>query len=500
LSKLKVSELKVSKPNVLLITADQWRGDCLSALGHPIVKTPNLDAIASEGVMFSQHYANAVPCGPSRACLHTGMYLHNHRSGTNGTPLDKRFTNWALELRKADYDPVLFGYTHTAQDPRDIDPGDSRLNTDEGILPGIRPIVDMATHCPDWRQYLKAKGYDVPDTDGATYGKKGPPTAKGAPTPTQYLAEDSDTAFLTDGMMSFIDNQTGPWAAHLSLRAPHPPWVATAPYHEQYDPDGLPDFYRHASKQQEQNLHPWLQAHLDSPRNASHDDPARHNLLQASYYGLMSEVDHHMGQLVRFLKDQGEWDNTLFIFTSDHGEQMGDHWMYGKAGFFDQSYQIPLIICGPGVKAGRCAAFTEHVDIMPTMMDALDLPLPRQCDGRSLQDWLAGEVDLSWREDVHFEYDFRHSQAESTLGLDMESACLNVVRDERYKYVHFADLPPLLFDLEVDPGELTNIAQSRPDLVARYAGKLLNWRLATTEKSLSHLQIVREAGLIDRSR
>lgn len=499
MSELKETKSKASKLNVLLITADQWRGDCLSALDHPLVKTPNLDAIASEGVMFSQHYANAVPCGPSRACLHTGMYLHNHRSGTNGTPLDKRFTNWALELRKADYDPVLFGYTHTAQDPRDIEPGDRRLNTDEGILPGIRPIVDMATHCPDWRQYLEDKGYDLPATDGATYGEKGPPVASGVPTPTQYQAEDSDTAFLTSSVMSFIDNQAGPWAAHLSLRAPHPPWVATAPYHEQYDPNGLPDFHRQATKAQEQSLHPWLQAHLDAPRNASHDDLDRHNLLQASYYGLMSEVDHHMGRLVQFLKDQGEWENTLFIFTSDHGEQMGDHWMYGKAGFFDQSYQIPLIICGPGVQSGHCAAFTEHVDIMPTIMSALDLPLPRQCDGRSLQDWLAGEVDQGWRKDVHFEYDFRHSQAESTLGLEMESACLNVVRDQHYKYVHFAELPPLLFDLDADPGELSDISLSRPDLVARYAGKLLDWRLATTEKSLSHLQIVRESGLIDRS-
>ncbi|MFT5013793.1 MAG: arylsulfatase A-like enzyme, partial [Dinoroseobacter sp.] len=101
----------MTKMNLLLITADQWRGDCLSAVNHPVVKTPNLDRIAAEGILFTNHYANAVPCGPSRACLHTGMYLHNHRSATNGTPLDSRFTNWAKELRQKGYDPVLFGYT-----------------------------------------------------------------------------------------------------------------------------------------------------------------------------------------------------------------------------------------------------------------------------------------------------------------------------------------------------------------------------------------------------
>ncbi len=503
--------------NVLLITADQWRGDCLSALNHPVVKTPNLDAIAAEGVLFSRHYANAVPCGPSRACLHTGMYLHNHRSGTNGTPLDKRFSNWALELRAAGYDPTLFGYTHTAQDPRDIDPNDARLNTDEGILPGIRPVIDMATHCPDWRQYLQGKGYALPDFDGALYGVKGEPVSKGVPTPTQYRKEDSDTAFLCNEAMAYIREQAEPWAVHLSLRAPHPPWIATAPFNEQYDPKTLPDLKRHSSIAAEQANHPWLAAHLDAPRNASHVDTDRHSLLQASYYGLMSEVDVHMGQLVQFLKHQGEWDNTLFIFTSDHGEQMGDHWMYGKAGFFEQSYHIPLIVCGPELIAGRSDAFTEHVDLMPTILDRVGLAPHRQCDGQSLTPFLNGQgtlaqsgqsqsdpaqtaqVQPAWRRAVHFEYDFRHSQAESTLGLDMESACLNVLRDDAYKYVHFADLPPLLFDIQADPGELVNLAPSLPAVVAEYAGRLLSWRLQTTDKSLSHLQIVREEGLVNRS-
>src|SRR5579872_3594506 len=90
--------------NVLFITADQWRGECLSALGH-LVRTPNLDQLAAEGVTFTRHFANTAPCGPSRASLHTGLYLQNHRSGTNGTPLDARHTNWALEAGKLGYDP-----------------------------------------------------------------------------------------------------------------------------------------------------------------------------------------------------------------------------------------------------------------------------------------------------------------------------------------------------------------------------------------------------------
>ena len=489
----------MAKPNIILITADQWRGDCLSTLSHPVVQTPHLDSIADEGMLFKRHYTNAVPCGPSRACLHTGMYLHNHRSGTNGTPLDNRFTNWARLLRGEGYDPALFGYTHTAVDPRDLAADDPRLNTDEGILPGITPIIDMATHCPDWRAMLAKEGYQLPDADGATYGMKDQNHSNpSVPVPTQYKPEHSDTAFLTTETIRYIDEQTSPWCVHLSLRAPHPPWVATAPYNEQYDPNSLPSPVRQPTVALEQATHPWLQEHLATGRNQSHSDPKRHRFLQASYYGLMSEVDAQMGRLVSHLKSTGQWENTFFIFTSDHGEQMGDHWMYGKAGFFEQSYHIPLIICGPGVVSGQCDVFTEHVDIMPTLLDQLGMEIPRQCDGRALSSWLNGQQASGWRNAAHYEYDFRHSEAESTLGLEMEAACLNVIRDEHYKYVHFADLPVLLFDLVEDPEECHNIAAQSPELVAKYAKMLLSWRLRSTDKTLTHLRIVKDQGVEQR--
>ena len=104
--------------NILLVTPDQWRADCLSALGHPTVRTPHLDALAAEGVLFTNHFVQCSPCGPSRASLLTGMYMMNHRSFRNGTPLDARFTNIALEMRAVGYDPALIGYTDTSVDPR----------------------------------------------------------------------------------------------------------------------------------------------------------------------------------------------------------------------------------------------------------------------------------------------------------------------------------------------------------------------------------------------
>eukprot|EP01037_Dinobryon_pediforme_P043276 gene43276-54206_t len=119
--------------NVILITADQWRADCLGAAGHPVVKTPNIDRLAAEGVRFARHYGQAAPCSPARACLYTGLYQMTNRVVRNGTPLDHRHLTLAQAARALGYDPTLFGYTDIAVDPRTTTPADPWLRTYEGI-------------------------------------------------------------------------------------------------------------------------------------------------------------------------------------------------------------------------------------------------------------------------------------------------------------------------------------------------------------------------------
>ena len=116
-----------AKKNVLMIVVDQWRGDTLGKLGHPTVKTPNIDALANEGVTFAKHYTQAVPCGPGRASMLTGLYMMTHRAVQNTIPLDARHTNIAKEVRKAGYEPALVGYTTTTPDPRETAPQDPRF-------------------------------------------------------------------------------------------------------------------------------------------------------------------------------------------------------------------------------------------------------------------------------------------------------------------------------------------------------------------------------------
>jgi arylsulfatase A-like enzyme len=195
-----------------------------------------------------------------------------------------------------------------------------------------------------------------------------------------------------------------------------------------------------------------------------------------------------------FLEETGQWDDTMILFTSDHAEQLGDHYLLGKIAYYDQSYRIPLVIKDPARKdqAGRIeTAFTESVDVMPTIVDWLGGTPPRACDGRSLLPLVAGEKPADWRTELHYEFDFRdifYSEAESALGVKMDEACLCVVQDADYKYVHFASLPPLFFDLRRDPDQFVNLAAdpAYATRVLAYAQKALSWRLAHAERTLTH--------------
>jgi arylsulfatase A-like enzyme len=498
----------MAKPlNVLLITADQWRGECLSVLDHPIVRTPNLDALAAGGVLFARHYANAVPCGPSRTSLHTGMYLQNHRSGTNGTPLEARHTNWALEAAIAGYDPVLFGYTDTSLDPRGRDADDPWLRTYEGPLPGIRPLVLMGETPHPWVAELEANGFAVPAPISNAYGLRadGPDYEDGAavPKPLLYPVEIDEPNFLVDRCIDYIRDAEGPFVAHLSTLRPHPPFIAPEPYNTMYDPMDVPGFSRLATPDDEAAQHPWLAYQLGRRPYRAPANEKRLRRLKAAYYGLMSEVDAALGRLFAFLKESGRWDDTLIVFTSDHGEQMGDHWLLGKCGYFDASYRIPLIVRDPRRTADAARGqvvrrFTENVDIMPTLLDAIGVAVPRQCDGASLRPFLEGEdAPPNWRTEAHWEFDFRNpvdDAAERALALTLHQCTMNVIRDERFKYVHFTKLPPLLFDLQKDPGEFVDRARDPAYLptMLEYAQKMLSWRMNHDEQVLTHITLTHE--------
>ena len=483
---------------MLLITLDQFRADCAPGASARLVRTPHLDRLAASGVSFSNHWAQAAPCGPSRASLLTGRYLHTHRSAVNGTPLDDRFTNVARVARAIGYDPVLFGYTDTTVDPRTLtDPNDPRLRTYESILPGFRAVIDLPEHLRPWGEWLRKRGHDVgPDVAASMYRRRKiatPPDRGSLWPPAVYDADETEGAFLTGEIIDHLDATIEPWFVHASYLRPHPPYLVPPPFHDLYDPADVTLPHRAASIEEQGGVHPMVAAALQLDGVVAPADELEVRQFRATYYGMITEVDGQVGRLLDHLDRTGASADTVVIVTSDHGEQLGDQWFKEKLGFYDASYHIPLIVRWPGASgpAGRVIdAITENVDVFPTICDLIGTTTPRGCDGRSLRAWLDGEPPAAWRDAAHWEYDFRRPETdviEQASGLAMSECNLAVLRDHRGKYVHFAGLPPLFFDLAEDPFETVDRAgdPAYQDRVLSYAQRMLSWRMSSDDEELS---------------
>lgn len=507
-----------SRRNVLLIVVDQWRADFIPHLGAGFLRTPNLDRLCAEGVTFRNHVTTAVPCGPARASLLTGLYLMNHRAVQNTVPLDARHMNLGKALRNIGLDPALIGYTTTTPDPRTTGPRDPRFTTLGDLMDGFRGVGAFEPSMDGYFGWLAHGGYALPKHRNDIWLPAGEDVIPGATDrPSRVPAELSDSSYFTDRALTYLKGKgEAPWFLHLGYYRPHPPFVAPAPYHAMYRPCDMPHPVRAPTPSEEASQHPLLGFYLDSIRQASFFeradgagaalDLAQIAQMRATYCGLMSEVDACLGRVFAWLDATGQWDDTLIIFTSDHGEQLGDHYLLGKIGYFDESFRVPLVIKDPDApdQAGRIEeAFTESVDVMPTILEWCGGEVPRACDGRSLLPLLHGTVPADWRQFLCYEYDFRdvhYSQPEAAVGVAMDDASLMVIQDAQAKYVHFASLPPLFFDLRTDPNQFHNLAASpaHAETVLAYAQKALSHRMRHAERTLTHFR-ASPTGLEDRT-
>lgn len=491
------------RPNVLLITLDQFRGDCLGVAGHPLVRTPTLDRLAGQGVRFANHFSNCAPCAPARASLLTGLWQMNHRVTFNGAPLRDDLPMLPRLLRDHGYDPTLFGYSDTALDPATLADDDPRRSNYEQPMPGFTLGLHLDDDISTWLDWLAAQGHDVPDEQWQIYDPAPvpiPPDRGATWRPARYSAEQTESAFMTESVLGWLGEPgraDEPWCAHVSYLRPHPPYVAPAPYHDLFDPADVPTPVRRASSADEAALHPFLAGALTVVPSPEHDLDQRQ--LQATYYGMIAEVDHQLGVLLDGLDELGMGDDTIVVVTSDHGEQLGDHWLVEKVGFFRQSYHIPLIVRTPGAEhAGAVVdAFTEAVDVVPTLLDLVGAPPSEFCDGASLRPFLEGRpTPEGWRTAVHHEFDFRDPvthNIEKVFGVRQDQCAISVLRDHESAYVQFCgDLPPLYFDLSEDPGELVDRAgdvatdPAIASAVLERAQRLLALRMEHTDPRLAN--------------
>ena len=473
--------------NVLLITLDQFRGDCLSAAGHSVVRTPNLDRLCASGVRLARHYSQASPCAPGRASLYTGMYQMNHRVVANGTPLDAGFDNIALAARRAGYTPTLFGYTDQSIDPRVTDgPDDVRLSTYEGILPGFESGLDLTGGHDAWRTFLTDNGHDGSHHILQLLG-----------TEHERPESVSVSTFLTNELLDWMGKQDSGWFAHASYLRPHPPYSAAGKYSTMYSPESVGEPIARA-----ETVHPFHEVMLMLDNTKAPTDPGEMAQMRSQYFGMVSEVDHQLGRVWDWLIESGEWDNTVIVVVADHAELLGDHGLREKVGYWETSQHVVGIIRDPRhpeVHGTVVDRFTENIDVMPTLCEVMGIAIPAQCDGLPLTPLIEGVEPDWWRNAAHWEYDWRFA----LIALDryqwpwkrrLEQLNLAVRRSDTHAYVQFGDGDWLCFDLEADSTWRTLTTDS--DVVLREAQAMLTWRMEHANRT--HTGFLSEHGGVGR--
>ena len=496
----------MAKPlNVLFIIADQFRADCLGCNGNKVIKTPNLDRLAASGTTFTSCFNQSAPCGPSRMCIYTGRYMCSTRSPQNCTPLLDAEDNFGFALSREGYRPGLIGYNDYAVDPALLAPGDPRKTSLHyaNVLPGFERILYHEYDSEEYFESLRQKGYDEELLNfDAIHSPDLPADGPGDHLeiyyPARYPKEDSECRFLTERAIEYIEAERSEpggrgWVLSLNYIKPHSPHICCDPYHRLYDPETLPAATR--KPQELDPSHPYWQRQWEHGDQPQLQDEKQRRELAAIYYGMISEVDDNIGLLFQALRQTDQWDNTLIIFTSDHGEYLGDHYLLGKGHFYDGALRIPCIVRDPlaeaeGTRGRRLDHFVESIDSAPTILDWLGVDIPDRFQGRSLLGLLRGDPDYVPKPEVFHEFDYRQKALRRPGETDPDEHLLWVVRDRRYKYVQFADptMAPLLFDLHADPGEVEDLA-GKPECaatVARYCQKLLRWRMRHEDQRMTH--------------
>jgi arylsulfatase A-like enzyme len=290
------------------------------------------------------------------------------------------------------------------------------------------------------------------------------------------------------------------WFAHLTYIRPPPPLVAPAPYNDMYDPTTLPAPTRIGTREDEAAVHPFFGPALAKEKAANFvlgakadDSDETLQALRAVYLGLATEVDHHIGRVVSFLKDSGQWDDTLLIITADHGEMLGDRHAWGKHSVYDAAYHTPLIIHAPGSKTGHVVDVpTESIDLTPTILSWVGQEVPNAMDGRSLLPFLSAETPDGWRDYSFSELDFADPITptlwQKKLGTNASNSCVGILRDSRFTLVEFAaDLPPLLFDHD-GKGEFETVADNAADAteLAGLTRQMRRHRMRNMDHTLSY--------------
>lgn len=503
--------------NILFIMCDQLRWDYLSCAGHPHLATPHIDAMAQRGVRFTRAYVQSPVCGASRMSTYTGRYVSSHGASWNGFPLKVGEMTMGDYLRPLGRDAVLVGKTHMRADVEGMErlgiPPSSIIGVrvsecgfdpyerDDG-LHGLGPDGRYDAKIPRYNHYLNEKGYaganpwhdwaNAAEAEGGDNGIASGWAMRHAAKPARVAEEDSETPYMTRRAMEFIEAAGDkPWCLHLSYIKPHWPYIAPEPYNSMYGAQHVLPAVR--SQDERGNPHPVYDAfmNLRVSLNFSRDE-VRDTVIPV-YMGLIKQIDDQMGVLMAFLEQRGLLSETMIVFTSDHGDYLGDHWLGEKDLFHEPSVRVPLIVVDPRASADAtrgttCEALVECIDLLPTFIDAVGGDAARQShrlEGRSLAPLLAGEAVPGWRRHWISEYDYSVLPVAMRLGLAPKDARLFCIADARWKLIEAPGFRPMLFDLAADPQELVDRGEDPACAgeIARLQAALHAWGLRQSQRT-----------------
>ncbi len=412
--------------NLLIVIADQLAAHALPAYGNRVARTPHIDRLAAESVVFENAYTPSPLCGPSRAAMMTGLLSSVTGCFDNACEWRADIPTWAHHLRRAGYRTIVAGKMHFVG-PDQLHGFEERLTTD--IYPadfGWTPDWDNPADRPDWYHSMDSV------------------LSAGPCARSNQIDYDEAAMFAARRCLFDLarSEDKRPFCLVVSLTHPHDPFNIEQDYWDRYD-----------------------ESDIDMPRVPAPDDPDPHSLrlhgiygtalhpvsaakirdARHAYYGAVSYVDDQLGALRETLLAAGLDDNTAILFLSDHGEMLGERGLWYKMSFFEGACRVPLLVHAPGRFAPRrVAPPVSLLDLLPTLCDLAGAAAPTAVAGRSLLPHLAGQGGHG---DVFGEY-----CAEGTL------APIVMIRRGPWKFIHAPGDPDQLFDLVADPDELCNLA------------------------------------------
>ena len=475
----------MSRPNLLYIFTDQQRADTMQCYGNAQIETPSLNALARESFVFDHAYVSQPVCSPSRATMMTGLWPHSCGVPSCNVPLPADVPTIAEHLSD-EYATAYMGKWHLGDEIFPQHGFDTWVGSEDSYRRGYSQEESLSRFS-DYHHFLIARGFE-PDSEIRGQRIFSRHLEAGVP---EGLTKAS---FLGERAAEFIHNSDDrPWALCVSYLEPHPPH--TGPLNELYELADLPTgpaFMRRPQASVPLIIRLMAAYYMESEEYGLdlRSEEGWRGVL-ARYWGNVTLVDRSVGRILRALEESGQADDTVVVFTSDHGEMAGDHGILGKTVMYEESVRVPLLLRAPMLSGEprHIGGNLSHIDLVPTLLELMGEAIPDSLQGESRVPVLRGDQELTGN-DIFIEWSGAdghppRSLGEAEVNRSMAQPLRTVVSAQRWKLNLYTSGPGELYDLNADPHELDNL-YDRPqhrDRVADLADRVRRWQERTGDRA-----------------